>query len=148
LTVAVAPEPLGATEKSGPVPASVTVCGLPGALLLMEMAALRGPIPAGVKVTLIWQLAPTGSEEPQALLCAKSPGFAPVMEMPEMASGVEPVFARVARCAELVEPMARCENVSAAGVKLAVVAPAEVATVSVSRRACVRVEEVPTTLTK
>ena len=70
------------------------------------------------------------------------------MEMLEMFNGVEPVFASVALCAGLVVPVARCANVSVAGVKLAVVAPDEVATASVSRRACVRAAEVPATLTK
>jgi hypothetical protein len=40
-------------EKSGPIPFSANICGLPAALSLTEMTAVRPPIPVGVNVTLI-----------------------------------------------------------------------------------------------
>ncbi len=85
-----------------PVPLRPTVCGLPAALSMMLSVAFRVPVAVGVKVTLIEQLAPAASDVPQVLLWAKSPGFAPVVEMPLMLSAAFPVFVSVAVCAALV----------------------------------------------
>ena len=48
-----------------PVPDSVTFCGLPEALSVTLNAAGRAPLTVGLKVTLIVQLAPAASEDPQ-----------------------------------------------------------------------------------
>lgn len=143
MTVALA-TPLAPTEKSGPVPASATICGLPVALSLTEIAAPRAPIPVGVKVTLMSQFALGGSKGKQSLVCAKSPLLAPVTAIPEMTIGALPVFVSVTFCRPLVVPAACCAKVSVCGTKLAVVAPAEVPTVSVTTCWWVRAPEVPT----
>jgi hypothetical protein len=48
-----------------PVPESGTVCGLPGALSVIEMFPVRAPTWVGVKVTLITQLFPAAKVLPQ-----------------------------------------------------------------------------------
>jgi len=60
------------------MPLRLTLCGLPAALSMRQTAALRVPLAVGVKATLIVQLPPAGTLDPQLLLCAKSPGFVPV----------------------------------------------------------------------
>jgi hypothetical protein len=48
-----------------PVPDSVTFCGLPEALSVTLNATGGAPLTVGLKVTLIVQLAPAASEDPQ-----------------------------------------------------------------------------------
>jgi hypothetical protein len=86
-------ERLGA--GAAPVPVRLRVCGLPAALSVRVTAALRVPVAAGVKVTLIVQLAPAAIELPQLLVCAKSPGLVPVSAMLEMLKAALPVLFRV-----------------------------------------------------
>ena len=73
------------------------------ALSAMLSVALRLPLAAGVKVTLIVQLPLAATELPQVLVCAKSPGLVPVMVRPEIVKAALPVLLRVAVCAALVE---------------------------------------------
>ena len=61
-------ERLTAPAVPVPVPEKLTVCGLPLALSVMLTAAVRLPLAAGVKVTLIVQLAPAATELPQVLV--------------------------------------------------------------------------------
>ena len=49
------------TAGAVPVPVRLTLCGLPVALSVTVRAALRVPLAAGVKVTLIVQLAPAAT---------------------------------------------------------------------------------------
>jgi hypothetical protein len=77
-----------------PDPERVTAWGLPVALSAIDTEAERLPVLAGVNVTLIEQLAPAMSEEPQVVVWAKSPELTPVIEMPEMLSDAFPLFAR------------------------------------------------------
>ena len=51
-----------------PVPVNATFCGLPAALSVMLMAALRAPVAVGLNLTLIAQLADTAREVPQVLV--------------------------------------------------------------------------------
>ena len=51
-----------------PVPERLAVCGLPLALSVTVRAAVRVPVAAGEKVTLIVQLAPAAKLEPQLLV--------------------------------------------------------------------------------
>jgi hypothetical protein len=60
----------------------------------------RAPTAAGVKVTLIEQLAPTASVVPHVFVWAKSP----VIVIPEIVRGALPVFDSVALWTELVVP--------------------------------------------
>ncbi len=92
------------TISPKPVPARLTCCGLPVALSVMFMAAERFPIAVGVNVTLKVQLAPTATVVPQSLVCAKSPGFRPLMTIPVMDNGEPPVFVRVKFRGALVAP--------------------------------------------
>ena len=78
-----------------PVPERVTDCGLPVALSVRVRAAVRDPLAAGVKVTLIVQLAPAATLAPQLLVCAKSLGFVPVMAILVMLKVALPVLFRV-----------------------------------------------------
>src|SRR3989442_1437922 len=99
---------VGAKVTAGtiPVPASDTNCGLPGASSVMVTVAVRAPVAAGVKLTLIVQLAP-GATEPapvgQVLPAAKakSAAWAPVMVMLVRFSGAPPLLVRVTVCAGL-----------------------------------------------
>ena len=74
--------PVEAIEKSGPVPVNATTCGLPVALSLIEIEALRAPIPVGVNVTPIWQLAAAASEAPQPARRASGRANRPVPATP------------------------------------------------------------------
>ena len=51
-----------------PVPVRPTLWGLPAALSLRVTAAVRVPLPVGVKVTLIVQLAPAATLAPHVLV--------------------------------------------------------------------------------
>src|SRR5207245_857479 len=92
-----------------PVPASETDCGLPAASSVMFTVVARAPVAAGVKLTLIVQLAP-GATEPapvgQVLPAAKakSAACAPMMVTPLRSSGPLPLLVRVTVCAGLVVP--------------------------------------------
>ena len=74
-----------ATEKSCPVPLSVTVCGLSAALSVIVTVPVRLPVAVGSKKTPIEQLEPAATLLPQELSTPKSLGLA-----------VTPVIARVA----------------------------------------------------
>jgi hypothetical protein len=87
-----------------PVPVRVTDCGLPLALSVRVRAALRDPAAAGVKVTLIVQLAPTATLDSQLLVCPKALGFVPVMPILVMLKAASPVLLSVTDWAALVEP--------------------------------------------
>ena len=56
------------TTAAVPVPERLTACGLPLALSVMLSEAVRLPLAAGVKVTLMVQLAPAATELPQVLV--------------------------------------------------------------------------------
>lgn len=100
-----------AREKSVPVPESVTVCGLPVALVVKVSAPLRAPVAAGLKVTLIVQLEPPAKVAPQLFVWAKSP----LMPTPLMDSVPLPEAVSVTVWAALVVLMIRDAKVSDAG---------------------------------
>lgn len=62
---------------------------------VMVNVAVRVPAAVGVKVRLIVQLPPAGTELPQVLVSEKSPGSAPVICMLVMVRAVFPVLFRV-----------------------------------------------------
>lgn len=64
--------------------------------------AVRLPMAAGVNVTLIEQLLPAATELPQVLVCAKSPGSAPVVLILLIVKLAFPMLVRVTDCAALV----------------------------------------------
>ena len=89
-----------------PVPLRETVCGLFAALSETKSVPLRLPLAMGMKVTEIWQLAPTPSTLPHELVCEKSP----LMLMSEMLTKVFPVLVRVTVCGELLVPNVWFDN--------------------------------------
>src|SRR5207302_9688674 len=99
-------------KPGGPVPFIQPVCGLPVASSGVFSGAAGTPGAAGVKLTLIVQLAP-GATEPAPLgqvlpaAKAKSAACAPVMVMLVRFSGAPPLLVRVTVCAALVVPT-RC----------------------------------------
>jgi len=87
-----------------PVPERLTVWGLPAELSATLSNAERLPPAAGVKVMLNVQVDPAGSELPQLLAWAKSPGLAPVIVTLEMLRAAVPALSKVAVPATLVVP--------------------------------------------
>lgn len=67
-----------------PVPDRLTDWGLPPALSVNVIVALRVPAALGVKVTFTVQLLPAVKVEPQLLVWEKSPGLVPANAIPEM----------------------------------------------------------------
>jgi hypothetical protein len=105
-----------------PVPLSATVCGLPLALSLTETDAVRAPATVGVKTALMVQLPPAATDEPQVLVCEKSPGSAPVIVMLEIDSVALPVLNNVMPLGALLTPTASLGNVTLEVLKLTVAA--------------------------
>jgi len=56
------------TTGATPVPLNETFCGLPAALSVTDSVPVRLPVPVGVNVTLIVQLAPAPRLIPQLLV--------------------------------------------------------------------------------
>ena len=84
-----------AAEAATPVPAKLAVCGLPLALSVTISVALRAPVVVAVKVTLIVQLPPAATIEPQLFVCAKSALLVPVTAMPLIDNDAVPELDRV-----------------------------------------------------
>jgi hypothetical protein len=84
-----------------PVPESGIVCGLPVALSVMVTDALRAPIPAGSKVTVMVQVPLLFTLVPQVLVCVKSPGLVPVTAIEVNVSLVVAELVRVTDCEAL-----------------------------------------------
>ena len=57
--------------------------------------ALRVPVAAGVKVTLIVQLEPAATLDPQVLVCVKSPALVPETETLVTLNAAFPLLVRV-----------------------------------------------------
>lgn len=89
-----------------PVPERLTDWGLPAALSVMAMAAVRLPLADGVKVTLMVQFEPAGTELPQLLVWAKSVAFEPETETLVIFNDALPVLLRVTDWVVLVMPTA------------------------------------------
>src|ERR1700677_332818 len=70
----------------------------------MLTSALRVPEAAGVKVTLILQVSPGGTDVPQLSFSEKSALFAPVTLIDVMVRVILPVFLKVETCGGLVLP--------------------------------------------
>jgi hypothetical protein len=106
-----------------PVPARFTACGLLPALSLKESVAVRLPIAAGVKVTLMAQVLPGATRAPVQVstLLPKSPAFAPVSPTLVMVRLAVPLLVTVSVCAALVAATTRLpkSRLAAEGVKAA-----------------------------
>ena len=84
-----------------PVPLSVIACGLPGPLSVMLTDAVLDPVPVGLNVTEIVQLAPAATAAPQVFACAKSPEFVPVIVILVTDKAALLRFVRTLACAVL-----------------------------------------------
>jgi hypothetical protein len=96
-------------EKSVAVPDIEKDCGLPAALSENASAAERVPVAVGVNVTFTMQVAPAPSVPPGAGqvppdAIAKSPLFAPVMDIPVTVRVALPGFPSITDCDMLVVP--------------------------------------------
>ena len=83
------------TAHDAPVPVMLTVCEPPPALSVIVTAAVRAPAAAGLKVTLIAQLAPATMLEPQLFVWAKSLALVPESAMPVTLKDAAPLLVRV-----------------------------------------------------
>jgi hypothetical protein len=98
------------------VPLRDTDCGLPAALSAIAMLALRVPDAVGWKRILSVQLAfearfpPPVGQVVEAVTNAKSRGFDPVIVMPEIAKGAEPLLVSVTLCVAPLVVNARLEG--------------------------------------
>ena len=90
----------GASWTSVPVPCSEIVCGLLGALSVIEIEPVTVPIVVGLKVTDIVQLLPGFTVAPQFEVSPNGPLIAPF----EIYRVPRPVFVSVTVCALLVVP--------------------------------------------
>jgi hypothetical protein len=93
-----------------PVPERATVWGLPAAPSVIVSVAVRLPLADGLKVTLIAQLAPATTLDPQLLLWAKLLALEPVTTMLVMLKFALPVLVKVTVWAVLVAPTERFPN--------------------------------------
>src|SRR5258708_1637278 len=84
----------------------------------MLRLALREPVAAGVKVTLIVQLAAAATLVPQVFVCTKSLLCAPVTVMLVIVKLAFPVLVRVTVCAVLVVPTDSAAKGRLPGVRL------------------------------
>jgi hypothetical protein len=83
------------------VPVKLIVCGLPGALSVNVIVALRTPFADGVNVAVIVQVAPGAIGAAHVVVIAKSPGFTPPSRMLKLVS-VESPFVSVMTSGALV----------------------------------------------
>jgi hypothetical protein len=81
-----------------------TDCGALEALSARTMVAARGPTAAGVKVTLIRQVAAGATGAVHVFFWVKSPAFAPENEMEPMTRAPVPAFVMVRAAAALAVP--------------------------------------------
>ena len=85
------------TAGAVPVPDSVIFCGEPLALSAMFIAAVSAPATAGLKLTVMVQLPPAATLDPQLLVCAYALALVPVTVMAALlkVSGAFPVLLSV-----------------------------------------------------
>ena len=86
-----------------PFPVSVSVCGLPAASSAMERFACRAPVPLGLNVTPMVQDAVGATAVVQVFdATRKSPGFVPLVVIPEICRSLVPPFVTVTVIGALV----------------------------------------------
>jgi len=87
-----------------PIPERLTDWGLSAALSVIVSEAARLPLADGVKVTLIVQLAPAATLDPQLLVWTKSLALVPETVIPVTLKSALPELVRVITCALLPMP--------------------------------------------
>jgi len=103
--------------KSLPVPVRLTLCGLPAALSATFSEAVRVPPVVGLKVTLMEQVAPAVTVDPQLFCWLKSPALAPPILMLETESVAAPVLVSNTAVATALCPAIAGPKLSAFGDK-------------------------------
>jgi hypothetical protein len=108
------------TAGAVPVPLSATCCGDPAALSAMLSVAVSEPAAAGLKLTVILQLAFAATLVPQALLSENEAALVPVMVIAVLASvsAAFPVLISVTVCVA-VEPAVVAAKLKLAAERLA-----------------------------
>jgi hypothetical protein len=92
---------------SNPVPLNPTVCVDPATFPVLSVTvklAVRTPVPAGAKLTLNVQLAPTPKLAPHPFANPNSALFAPLIAMDPRVNGPVPLFVTVTAWLPLVDP--------------------------------------------
>ena len=92
------------TAGNTPVPVSGSICGLLELSSVMLTAAVRMPVEEGVRVTVMLQPPPAGTDVPQLLVSAKSPLFGPVTLIDVIVRVASLMFVRIDSCGALVIP--------------------------------------------
>src|ERR1700684_4121 len=87
-----------------PIPLSITICGLSGALSDICNAALRGPMSVGAKATLTKHRASTTRGSGQFVDTLKSMAFVPARVALSPVSDAVPVFVTITDCGFNVTP--------------------------------------------
>jgi len=105
-----------------PVPERLTVCGLPVASSATLREALRVPVAAGLKVTLIVQFEPAATLDSQVLVWVKSLALVPETVTLVTLKEALPVLVRITDWAELVLPTERLPKATLEGETLAAAA--------------------------
>ncbi len=117
---------VGEMEAEGPpvvpVPDKPTDCGLPLALSVTRIDAVRVPAALGVNKTLMAQFPPAGTDGVQLFDCEKSPALVPVMVTLATDNEVLPVLNSVTPPAGLVVPTLVLPKVMVLLLKLTVAA--------------------------
>lgn len=138
---------VGDTARATPVPVRLAVCGLPGALSVMDSVPVRVPPCVGLKLTFTMQLAPAPSELPQAVFGgAATRAKSPLTAMLVIETALPPVFLTVTVFAPLVAPTWIFENIKEVGVKVMVPPPLAV-TVRLTEVVCVKLPDTPVMVT-
>ena len=127
-TVTVVP---GARLVIGPL--RETLCGLPLALSVINSDPVLTPLVVGVKLTLIWQLAPATRLAGQLLAWAKSPLLGAMLVM---FSALVPLLVSVTCCAVTVLPVPKVAKLSTEVESTAVCAGSTVAPKSNIKKIC------------
>jgi len=104
-----------------PVPLKDTCCGLPAALSVTFIAAVRLPETVGLNLILKAQLTPAANELPQVWVSEKSAALVPVIAMPAIVNVVVPTFVNVTDLAALVVPTLTVPKLKLVGESFAVV---------------------------
>lgn len=138
---------VGETASATPVPVRLAVCGLPGALSVIDSVPVRVPPWVGLKLTFTMQLAPAARVLPQAVFGgAATRAKSPLTAMLVIETALPPVFLTVTVFGPLVAPTWIFENTKEVGVKVMVPPPLAV-TVRLTDVVCVKLPDTPVIVT-
>jgi len=104
-----------------PVPVKLTSAGLEGSESSTRSVAARVPVAVGLNLIAIVQLPFAVNVAPQLFVWEKSPGFVPVIVIPEIVSVPGPTFVRITLLAELAVPTVFMPKLMLVGLTLTMV---------------------------